>query len=294
MERKPDVGMQEYQNRHSPTDYEIIMSFFRGVGRFFTALLIHLYRRRWFILGTVVLAVASGYAWHSRSVLEYRMVISTDNSPLNAADVYSVIEGLNRNLEDDSVGRNVEWLRHEAVMDTVAYGGMVNARNYAIIRLGTRLEGNGAEFTQWVRMKVNTDPFILERLEKVRSESRRKVEDNDKLIHMTEELLRKDRGGDLPLEGRRDRLAQRMQDPSYDEYLKTLMQLRRENLRLEQVLSSKDCFSILSPFGMPVRSRGLLFHVGLAWFFWLLVLSFFDVLRWTKRKAQTWSSPQPS
>ncbi|PID89868.1 MAG: hypothetical protein CSA97_05885 [Bacteroidetes bacterium] len=284
MEQIPKVDMEGYQSQRGPTDYEIMMSFFRGVGSFTTTALIHLYKRRWFIVGTAILAALSGYAWHSRSTLEYEMTISMHNTLVRPADVHSLIEGIASDLDEQQGGLayDIIGLRHEPVSDTVAYGS--EAKDYAIIKLFTKTKRDGAEYTQWLEKRVASDPFLQQKMERVKKTSQRTIADNDKLITVTEELLRKSEGASVFAEGR-DGGMRTTQKPASDAYLSTLMKLRRENLELETLLENKEAFHILSPFGEPKRAHSLAFRVGMAWVFWLLVLAFFDVLVWTKRQA---------
>ncbi len=286
MEQTPKVEMEGYGGQRGPTDYDIMMSFFRGVGNFITASLIHLYRRRWLVIGTVVLGVLTGYLWHSRSTLEYQMTISTHNTLVNQADVHSLIDGLTKGLEKgDGLSDEILLVEHELVKDTTAYGGRENAMNYGTIRLFTKVERDGAEYTQWLRTQVNGDPFLQEKVLRVKQMSERTIADNQKLIAITEELLQKGLGGGVSSPGEGGKQAEGRGEPLSNQYLKALMKLRQENLQLGELMENREAFHILSPFGEPRRAHGLFFRIGLAWFFWLMVLGCFDVFVWTKRQA---------
>lgn len=264
------------------SDIEVLGDICRAIGRFTSGTLVHLYRRRWWLLACVVLAVAAYFIAPRRVWYEYTMHISTENTALSPGDVQVLLQAIPAEPlgSKDTVYSHIARVAYTMSADSsIYYNSMKRASAHGVVCLEAydKLIPNRV-YTQYILHRIAVNPYTVQAIKYCQDSSAWAIEHIDSLMATAKGIARIAQTGE----------RKAFKDHEGAMLIEYLAQLGKEKSMCRLAQQEGAPFSIVMPFSPPVArssSRGLRWALYV-FCFGLALIALYDLICYSKRKSQ--------
>ncbi len=276
------------------SDLELIGDMLKSMGRGCSRLVVHLYRRKWWLAIAIVLSMLGSLLATIYDGYEYKMTISAKYSHLLPAEIETLIYSVDQAeiSAADSIAKHIKRVAYERIRDTTLYGSQKEALNYGIIVLSARDKGiSPSAYTEYILKRIKAIPFAKQRMSDYKRKLTIEIRNMDSLIMFASKQMA------TSLQPSSQPVAQTGGLPSggKSNFLGHIEEIMEKKNQAEISLGYEVApFEIITPFTKPKTGTKMRMAKRFFLFFSLLaaLMLIVEILLYGRRKAQAEQTAQ--